>query len=39
VPNARLVILPGEDHFSAFAAQMYKEAVASFFDGHSLSAA
>jgi pimeloyl-ACP methyl ester carboxylesterase len=39
VPNAQLVILPGEDHFSALPAQTYKEAVASFLKEHSLSAA
>jgi pimeloyl-ACP methyl ester carboxylesterase len=39
VPNAQLVILPGEDHFSALLAQTYKEAVASFLKGHPLSIA
>ena len=39
LPNAQLVVLPGEDHFSALPAQTYKEAVASFFKEHSFSAA
>ena len=39
VPNAQLVILPGEDHFKALPAQTYKEAVASFLKEHSFSAA
>jgi pimeloyl-ACP methyl ester carboxylesterase len=39
VPNAQLVILPGEDHFSATPAQSYKEAVASFLDTRAASAA
>ena len=30
VPNAQLVILPGEDHLSAICAQAYKDAVAAF---------
>ena len=37
--NAQLVILPGEDHFSAIPAQLYKEAVASFLKEHPLSIA
>jgi pimeloyl-ACP methyl ester carboxylesterase len=39
VPNAQLVILPGEDHFSASRAQTSKEAVASFLKEHSYSTA
>jgi pimeloyl-ACP methyl ester carboxylesterase len=39
VPNAQLVILPGEDHFSATPAQSYKEAVASFLDTSAASVA
>jgi pimeloyl-ACP methyl ester carboxylesterase len=30
VPGAQLVVLPGEDHFSALSSQAYKEAVAAF---------
>lgn len=30
VPNAQLVVLPGEDHLSAVSAQAYKDAVAAF---------
>jgi pimeloyl-ACP methyl ester carboxylesterase len=30
VPNAQLVVLPGEDHLSAIGAQAYKDAVAAF---------
>jgi pimeloyl-ACP methyl ester carboxylesterase len=39
VPFGELVVLPGEDHLSAIAAQQYKEAVASFLKAHALSAA
>ena len=38
LPNTQLVVLSGEDHFSALPAHTYKEAVASFFKEHSFSA-
>ena len=39
VPNAELVLLPGEDHLSAIRAQSYKDAVGAFLKRQALSPA
>jgi pimeloyl-ACP methyl ester carboxylesterase len=36
VPNAELIVLPGEDHLSAVSAPAYKDAVATFLKAPSV---